>query len=334
MSITIKDIARIAKVSITTVSRVINNKPDVSADTREKIHKIINDYGYNPNGIARGLVLRKTYTIGLIIPDISNPFFPDMAKGVEKYSRDKGYSVIFCNTNNDKDEESKAIELLNAKQVDGLLVSLSIKNKIELKKLEEINFPVVQIDRSIPGVSYPMVLIDNLLSAYTATNHLIKLNHLKIAHITGDLGTKSGQDRLKGFKKALNDGGVELESEWIIEGDYSKKSGYVQMKKLLIHKKRPTAIFVANDLMAVGAYEAMFDMGLKIPEDISIIGHDDIELTSFIRPTLTTMSQPKYSIGQTAAEMLITNIENNSFDNNNDIILQTELITRNSTRKL
>ncbi|AZR73753.1 LacI family transcriptional regulator [Anoxybacter fermentans] len=331
MSVTIKDIAKEANVSTTTVSRVLNNKPDVSDKTKKKVLEVINKLGYNPNGIARGLVLQKTYTIGLIIPDICNPFFPEVARGIQDKARQLGYSVIFYNTDNNKQREKEAIDLLKSKQVDGIILSLSMSNKEELDKLEEENFPVVQIDRKIPGSIFPTVTIDNILSAYNATKYLIELGHKYLAHITGNLGTKTGQDRLEGFKQALKEFNLDYKDEYILEGDYSKESGYKQMKTLLTQKKRPTAVFAANDLMAIGAYEAIFDYGLKIPEDISIIGHDDIDIASIIRPGLTTMTQPKYKLGQIAAEMLIKRIEGLESDNQQEVVLNTELIVRDST---
>lgn len=334
MGVTIKDIAREANVSVTTVSRVLNKKPDVSDDTKKEILKIIDELGYKPNGIARGLVLNKTYTIGLVVPDISNPYFPQVAKGVEKKAKELGYSVIFCDTDNDKEEEKKAIELLKNRRVDGIVLSLSMINKSELNKLQQENFPVVQIDREVPGLNYPTVIIDNNESAFKATKYLIQLGHTQIAHITGDLDTKTGQDRLVGFKRALKKFNIYQKEKWILEGDYSKESGFNLMKQLLESKERPTAVFAANDLMALGAYEAIFNYDLEIPEDISIIGHDDIDVASIIRPELTTMAQPKYKLGQEAARTLIEEIENNKVENKRRILLKSQLIIRNSTKEI
>ncbi|SJZ32816.1 transcriptional regulator, LacI family [Selenihalanaerobacter shriftii] len=332
MGVTIKDIAKESGVSITTVSRVLNDKPDVSSKTKEKVKEVIDRLGYKPSGVARGLVLQKTYTIGLIIPDISNPFFPEVARGIEDKAKEMDYSVIFCNTDNDHLAEKEAIKLMKSKQVDGILLSLSIENKEELKKLEEDDFPVVQIDRKVPNSELPSVTIDNVLSAYNATEHLIQLGHTQIVHITGDLGTKTAQDRLKGFKKAINGSEISYKEEWILEGDYSKESGYNLMKSLLKEPPQPTAIFAANDLMAIGAYGAAYDLGLEIPEDISIVGHDDIDIASVIRPGLTTMVQPKYELGKKAAEILIDELERKNIDKK-DEILQPKLIERDSTRE-
>lgn len=334
MKVTIKDIAKEADVSITTVSRVLNNKPDVSIDTRKKIEQVIEKLGYNPNTIARGLVTKKTYTIGLIIPDISNPFFPEVAHGIESKAKELGYSVIFYNTNNDKKAEKHAIELLKGKRVDGIILSLSLENNKELHKLAAENFPVVELDRKVPDSSFPTVTINNEDSAFQATEHLIKLGHIRLAHITGDLGTQTGLDRLSGFQKALSKYGLKIEDRWLQEGNYSFESGYTGMKNLFKLEEVPTAVFAANDLMAIGAYQAVFERGLNIPDDISIIGLDDIEMSSIVRPGLTTMRFPKHKLGQKAAEILIKEIEDQDMNKQNDIILRTRLILRGSTKEL
>jgi LacI family transcriptional regulator len=332
MGVTIKDIAKEANVSVTTVSRVLNGKPDVSEETKNKIQRIIRIMGYQPNGIARGLVLQKTYTIGLIIPDISNPFFPEVARGIEDKAKETGYSVIFCNTDNHSEWERDSINLLKSKQVDGIILSLSMANSGILKQLEKEGFPVVQIDRLVSDSNYPAVIVDNVLSAFNAVNYLIKQGHTRIAHLTGALSTRTGQDRLEGYKKALLENGIGFNEKWILEGDYSKEAGYLQAKCLLKQADRPTALFAANDLMAIGAYEAIYDQGLSIPDEISIVGHDDIDIASLVRPGLTTMRQPKYKIGQRAAQILINMVEKSEILTGKKVILQTELVERNSSR--
>jgi len=335
MGITIKDIAKKANVSITTVSRVLNNKPDVSDETKENILRIIDKLGYNPNGIARGLVMQRTYTIGLIIPDISNPLFPEIARGIEKKAKKLNYSVIFYDTDNDIVEEREAIRVLRSKQVDGIiLTSLSVKNSNELLKMKEEKFPVVELDRLIQNIKIPTITIDNVLSGYTATSYLIEMGHTRLGHITGDLSIKSAENRLKGFRKALKKYQLKLENKWVLEGDYTSSSGYNQMKRLLKQSEKPTAVFIANDLMALGSYEAIFEEGLRIPEDISIIGHDGIDMASFVRPKLTTIAQPKLELGEKAAETLVKIIENPGiYKDEKNVILNTQLLIKESTRK-
>lgn len=331
---TIKDIAREVNVSVSTISRVLNNKPDVSEETKIKVEKVIKKLGYNPNRIARGLVLRKTNSIGLVIPDINNPFFPEIIKGVERTAKKLGYSLILCNTDNDKKEERESISLLRSKQVDGMILSLSLENKAVLKELEKEKFPIVQIDRQIKDSIYPAVTIDNKRSAYIATEYLIKQGHKKIGHITGDLSTETAINRLNGFKLALKDHNLTVKKEWILEGDYSKESGKEMMEKIIKLEDRPTAIFFANDLMAFGAYEAIFEYNYRIPEDFSIMGHDNIEITSFVKPGLTTMDQPKYRLGEIAAKKLISMIENKDEKALQNVILKNAMIVRDSIKCL
>ncbi len=333
MRVTIKDIAKEAGVSVTTVSRVLNNKPDVSDETKKNIKQIIDKLNYNPNSMARGLVLQKTFTIGLIIPDISNPFFPEIARGVEDAARKLGYSVLFYNTDNHHEEEKKAIDVLRGKQVDGLIVSLSIDNRNKLQELSNNEVHVVQIDRKVSGTNYSSIIIDNTLSAYKATSNLIELGHRRIAHLAGDLKTQTAQERLAGYKKALMDRNIEIDEDLILYGNYTKDPAHDEIRLLLKREKRPTAIFAANDLMAVSIYKAIYECGLEIPADISVIGHDNIELSSLVTPTLTTMAQPKYKMGQLAAIFLIKDIEGKEY-NHKDIVLDTELIERESSAGL
>lgn len=329
MKITIKDIAKEANVSITTVSRVLNNKPDVGDDTRAKILKIIEEMNYNPNSVARGLVMQKTHTIGLIIPDISNPFFPQIVRAVEDKAQELGYSVILFNTDNHLERERKAVELFKSKQVDGLIVSLSLGNEKILKNLKASNYPVVQIDRSVLDHIYPLVSIDNKKSAYQMVEYLIKKGHKKIAHISGDLNTTTARERLSGYKKVLKDYEIEINEDYIIEGDYTQDSAYKDMQHLLELESPPTAVFAANDLSAAGVYKALFDAGLKIPEDIAVAGHDDINLASLLKPELTTMRQPKYKLGERAVEVLLKMIDDEEAEIE-DQKLNTDLIIRES----
>jgi len=333
MRVTIKDIAREAGVSVTTVSRVLNNKADVSDKTREKVLKIIDRLNYNPNSIARGLVMNKTYTIGLIVPDISNAFFAEIAKAIEDELREYGYSVIFCNTDNDKDREKESIDLLRSKQVDGLIGAFSHDSKDEVLALGKAGFPIVQIDRLVDDSQIPSVIIDNILSGYEATEYLIKKGHRRIAHITGALDTNTGIRRAEGYRKALQEYGIEIDEELVMEGDFSQESGYLAMKEILERNKDLTAVFAGNDMMALGAYRAIYAAGLKIPEDISIIGHDDFTLASLVSPALTTMQQPIYKIGKVAASLLIDIIKGKK-NKEGLIVVNTSLIERSSVKTI
>ncbi|MFW5991991.1 MAG: LacI family DNA-binding transcriptional regulator [Halanaerobiaceae bacterium] len=331
MTKTIKDIAREANVSTTTVSRVLNDKPDVSEETRNKIKNIIHKYNYNPNNIARGLVLKQTKTIGLIIPDISNPFFPEVVKGLEKEAKEAGYSVIICDTENEISQEKNSVNLMISKQVDGLVIFPSITLKDKFENLFGNNMPVIQLDRNIPDLEFPTVGVDNREAAFKTVEYLLKKGHREIGHVTGKMHTFTAQERLKGYKDALSQNDIDPDEGLICQGDYSKKSGYRAMNKFIANCL-PSAIFFANDLMAIGAYEAAREKNINIPGDVSIIGHDDIEIASLVRPSLTTMRQPKNKLGKIAANLLISLIEGGIEEK--EIILNAELIERDSVADL
>ncbi|MGM0414783.1 MAG: LacI family DNA-binding transcriptional regulator [Bacillota bacterium] len=337
-NITIKDIAEESGVSVTTVSRVLNEKPDVKDQTRAKVLKIIEESNYKPNGMARSLVINQTYSIGLIIPDINNPYFPEVARGVEDQAQNSSYSVIFSSTDNKLEREKEVVDLMLQKRVDGLIVSLSLANKDILKKLEDKNIPVVQLDRKIPDSIYPAVMIDNQKSASKAVQFLIDEGYKSIAHITGDLQTVTGQDRENGYRNAILNNNLRLNEDMIIEGDFSKRSGYDAMIRIIERGSLPEAIFAANDMMALGVLEACRIAKIKIPEDIVLVGHDNISIANLVQPALTTMTQPKYKLGTKASQLLIDlinikqrkgKLENDDFFD--DQILKTKLAKRDST---
>lgn len=335
VGVTIKDLAREAEVSITTVSRVLNNKPGVSAATREKIRRLVKIMGYNPNSIARGLVLNQTFLIGLIIPDIRNPFFPEMARGVEDRARELGYSVIYYNTDKNREEEKKAFDLLLSKQVDGVILSFfSWSIKKTLLKLNKIQYPVVRVDSNLKKSIYPSVIIDSISSAYQATEYLIKMGHQKIGHITGRITSRTARHYLIGYKNCLRDYQLAFHKQWLVRGDFEHQSGYQQMKELLRQQDKPTAVFIANDIMAFGAYKAIAEMGYTIPDDISIIAHDDIELSSYLIPGLTTMYTPKYRLGIILADLLIKQIKIKNRAEIDDVVLKSTLVERSSVKRL
>ena len=333
MAITIKEIAKRANVAVSTVSRALNNKSDINVETREKILEIARESGYKPNNVARSLVMQKAFTIGLIIPDISNPYFAEVALGVESKAKEFGYSVLFCNTGNEAETEKNMLSVMKGKMVDGIIVSLSNNSKEEMELLQKENFPVVQLDRKVSGIEYPGVYIDNVESSYVATKYLIELGHNKIAHFTGDLRTENGVDRLAGFRKAIIEAGISDKNIKIIKGRFSTDSGKKCMRELLEGNFMPTAIFAAGDLQAAGALYVASKAGIKVPDELSIMGHDDIDLSYLVSPNITTIAQPKRKIGELAAEMLLNNIacKTSATVCSNDIILTSNIVIREST---
>ncbi|MCK5199138.1 MAG: LacI family DNA-binding transcriptional regulator [Spirochaetales bacterium] len=333
MAITIKDIARHSGVSVSTVSRVLNKKPDVNAETAARVNGAIKELGYRPNSVARGLVLKRSNVIGFVVPDITNPNFPELARGVVEKARQSGYSVIFFDTNHDSKVEKEALKMLRSKQVDGIIVSFSEANQDEFIKLKEDQFPAVQIYRKSPKSVISTIAIDNVGSAYKAVKYLLSLGHRRIGHITTGISTLSGAERLEGYKKAFKEAGFQYREEWIFSGSHCAETGYEGMKALLSQDNHVTALFASHDLMAVGAYEAVFEKGLSIPGDISIIGHDNIEISRLVHPKLTTLDTFKDKLGQAGVELLLEEIAE-STSVNREIIFKTELIVRDSTSRI
>ena len=336
MKITIKDIAQKANVSTTTVSRVLNNKPDVGKETVEKIRRIIEEFEYHPSTIARGLVLKKTSTIGFIIPDVCNPYFPELLRNVEDEAKKYNYSTIYVNTDDIEGNEIKMINLLRSKQVDGIIISSFMDSEeglALLTKMHKQRFPFVLIgmlgnDKKFR--KFPSVTIDNYESGYKATKHLIDLGHKKIAHITGlpELNTFIG--RREGYKQALKDHNIEFRPEWLIQAGFTGESSYDCTKELLKLNELPTAIFTANDLLGLGCYQALSEAKISIPDEISLIGHDDVFM---IYPSITTMRQPKNLIAQKSVEILMGQINGNKESFSASEVFHAELVVRKSTGK-
>lgn len=333
MSITIQDIAKLASVSTTTVSRVINNKTEgVSEITRKKILKIIQDTGYKPSSLARGLITKRTKTIGLIIPDITNPFFPEMARGVEDMANKNGFNVFLCNTDDNPSKERKYIDALKEKYVDGIILTVSSNpNDEHINELLKSDIPIVMMDRELEDSDVKCVYIDNLEGGYIATKYLINLGHKKIGCITGPLKSKSAIDRYKGYEKAMLENGIPLNKDLVIESNYKIEGGVLATNKLL-NKSEVSAIFVCNDIMAYGAYRAIKQRGYSVPQDISIVGFDNIYISNMMEKELTTINQPTYSMGATATKMLIRSI-NGERINKKHICFKPKLIIRESADK-
>lgn len=310
MAYTIKDIAKKAGVSITTVSLVLNNKEiRVSPETRARVIEVAKSFNYNPNSSARALVTKKTNTLGLIIPDISNPFFSELAKGIEAEAQEHNYSIIFCNSSEQGEKDVHNLSLLIGKQVDGLIIatSLSDSDTEHIQQFNRIiyesNIPVVAVDRIIPEKNYDYVSIDHLEGGFLATKHLLELGHKKIGCITGQLDSASARERYNGYINALGMFGVEQNQGLVYHGDYQIESGFNGAKVLI--DKGVSAIFACNDMMACGAYKQARLMGKTIGQNFSIIGYDDIPLCEILEQPLTTIHQPISKMGKNACQLII-----------------------------
>jgi LacI family transcriptional regulator len=305
--LTIDDIAKLAGVSKATVSYVINDKPGVSQDLRCKIKKIIEDCNYVPNSAARGLAGEKTHFIGLVIPDVSDMFYANIIRGVEKTSNKYNYLLNLYTTHGEEEKEQRVIKLINSNMVDGLIImAYYIKdNFIDFLKNEGI--PFVFIDYPTKDEEIYSVVVDNESGAFEATEYLISLGHQKIAFLEGHEAAWDSRARFMGFLKALTANSIEFNPLLVEKGNFTREGGYKATKKLLEKGEEFTAIFASNDQMAIGAVRAIKEKGLKIPDNISIIGFDNIEASSIIDPPLTTVMQPIYEIGKKATEILRLN---------------------------
>ncbi len=333
---TIYDVAKEAGVSPMTVSRVINGKRGVKPETREKVLKAIEKLGYTPNSLARSFVLQKTHTIGLIISDITNPFFTTLARGVEDTAMGKNYSVILCNTDEKPEKEQIYLEVLARKRIDGILLASSTGKKSTLKTIFLRNIPLVLIDRKIEGLdNVDVVKGDNVFGAYLLIKNLIDLGHRRIGIILGYKHISTFYERLEGYKKALMEANLPIDDTLIKFGKPSKDSGFKLTMELLNMPNPPTAIFGGNNFISIGVMIAIRELGLKIPDDISLVSFDDIEVMSQVYPFLTVISQPAYSMGVIATELLIRRIEDkDKIKEKREIILKPELIIRESVREL
>lgn len=328
---TIKDIARETGFSITTVSRVLNNKKEGMSDkTREKILEVVEKMKYQPNQLARGLVTKKSNMLGLIVPNIVNPFFPEICRGAEDEAARNGYSLIICNSDDQAEKEENYIRLLKEQQVDGvLLASMSNLSKNSKQFLKDSQIPYVLVDRGSEDAGYE-VFMDNYKGGYLAGKHLIDLGHRKIACITGPTDVVNSNNRLKGFLYALEESGIPISEDYILNGNYYMEDAY-SLAKDFLQRNEVTAIFAGNDVMACGVYQAAYEIGISIPNDLSVIGFDDIAFGKVLSPKLTTIRQDTYRIGKESINLLIKKISNEPFET---LYYEPELIVRDSTSGL
>jgi len=304
----ISDVARESGVSIFTVSAVINHKSHVGKNLRERVEEAIRKLNYRPNLIARSLIKQKTQTIGMIVPDIVNPFFPMVVRGAEDAAQKQGYNLLLCNSDDSLAKEEAAIELLLSKRVDGILLT---KAAGELspplrQMIEGANIPFVLVMRTYPALTKDAVVTDDYQGAYEAVCHLARSGRRRIGLISGPLKISNAKERWRGFRDALEEASLPYDPELVVEGDYRIESGFRAGHALLSH--RPDGIYVANHLMTIGLLQAVEEMGLKCPEDFGLVSFDDYPWLGVFRPRLTTVELPKHQLGSEAAELLIKRI--------------------------
>lgn len=329
--VTIRDVAAESGVSITTVSRALNGSGRVGAETRNRVLDTAVRLGWQPNDLARSLHGGATGTIAVLVPDITNPFFPELVKGVQAVANERGNLLLLCQTGDDDSTAVEELQHLRRKRVDGVVVVGGMPPSDSLAAAVA-GVPLVTVDRDTGLGGSWVVRSDHLGGGRLATEHLIELGHEHIAHIAGPQSLSVARDRLEGYRQALDSAGLSYEESLVVEGDFLESSGYDALCLLRRRRRSFTAVFCGNDLMALGALRALEDLGLDVPSVVSVVGFDDIHLASYLRPGLTTVRQPIEKLGQRAAELLLTD----AMDGGTAVseTLDVHLVRRESTAPL
>ncbi len=334
MTVTIYDVAREAGVSMATVSRVVNNNPNVKPQTRKKVFEAIERLGYRPNAVARGLASKKTTTVGVVIPDISNTLFAEVARGIEDIATMYHYNIILCNADKKKEKEIRVINALLEKQVDGLLFMGGTVTEEHRDAFRTAHVPIVLCATTDNANALPEVDIDHEGAAFDAVNALIAKGHRSIGMISGTLeDPANGYARYQGYRRALEQAGIPFREDFVRIGNYRYESGMEAMDYFLKLADKPTAIFSGNDEMAIGAIHRIQDEGLRVPDDFSIISVDNSRMASMVRPLLSTAAQPMYDIGAVSMRLL-TKLMNKETIEQSKFILPHEIIMRKSVAQL
>ncbi len=332
---TMKDIAKLAGVSTSTVSHVINKTRFVSEEVSERVNNAAKELNYYaPSALARSLKVNRTKTIGMLVTTSTNPFFGEVVKGVERSCYHKGYSLILCNTEGDNERMRESINTLLQKRVDGLILMCSSLEGERIDVFERYpDIPVVVMDWGPMLFTSDKIQDNSLRGGYLAAKYLIDCGHKEVGCITGPLIKHQAQMRYEGYKRAMLEAELEFNANWIVESDFECEGGYQAFKKMVERGPLPSSIFVSNDMMAMGVINAANELGIQIPEQLSIIGYDDIHIAKFMSPSLTTIHQPKYRLGQAAVETLLRKLDEKS-DEAQVVQLEPTLVERNSVRLL
>lgn len=332
MKITIYDVAKKAGVSTATVSKIINNTGSISEKTKLKVQKVMDELQYQPSMIASALKGKSTYTIGLLIPDLSNPIFAEYAKYIEERGQELGFSVMICNTDADPDKELRYISVLKQKQVDGIIVAARFNNIKLLRGLIKEKIPLALIAQDLPALPIDSVTVDDYLGGYQVTEYLLSLGHRNIGVVAE--GDRSSKERIRGYHQALIDAGITTDEGLVVVCDQSTREwAKLHGGRLLDLEKRPSAIFGCNDLLAIGVMQAAHERSLTIPNDLSVIGFDNTELSQVVDPSLTTVQQPLRDIGHHVVDLLTQKIEGKS-KTTHRVVLLPDLVIRQSTMQI
>ena len=331
---TISDVAKAASVSTSTVSHVINETRFVRPETRERVLSVMREMSYKPNRLASSLRKSQTQTIGVLVPNAANPFFAEILAGIESACFEHGYNFIMGNADDDPERELAYLQVLLERQVDGVLLVAAGTHEKSLELLALHGTPAVTFDRSANSLQVDEILADSKQGGLLATNYLLDLGHRRIACIKKGSDLTSSTDRVLGYQEALLARGVAIDDDLIVAGDYMPAGGYNACVQLLDLDEPPSAIFTCNDLMAVGALSAIYDRGLRVPDDISVIGYDNISLASYTIPPLTTIAQPIFELGKLAVDKLVARLKDSDAERNypSREVLPVSIFERESCR--
>lgn len=328
---TIKDVAKRAGVSIATVSRVLNNLPGYSDETRQIVMKAVEETGYQPNAIARGLINKRTQTIGVLLPSVSSSFSSELLHGIEQYANDSNYSVVICNTGDDGNRTLKYLQVLREKQVDGVIFASEALKDEYYQAIQSMGIPTTLVSSHSDRKSVPYVKVDDFKASYDAVSYLIGKGHTRIAMIAGTKEDRiAGVPRVNGYLQALQDRGLTFREQDLVHGDFKFESGQSAMEELHRQSSGITAVFAASDEMAIGALSYAATHGIRIPDDISLIGYDDLKLAEMVVPSLTTIHQPLSDMGALACQKLISMIETGAQEESS--IVKHWIIERNTVK--
>lgn len=334
MNPTIVEVAKRAGVSTATVSNVMRSTKFVSPRVKARVEAAIRDLDYHPNEIARSLRVKQTRMLGIVVPDITNPFFPEVIRGAEDAAYKRGYFLVTANTNERIARERRVIAALRSYRVDGILLATARDDDTGyIKNAIAAGFPVVCIDRSVPDVRADAVILDNVRGSAECVRHLIELGHRKIAIITGNLETQTARERLQGYEQALRAANLAIDTKLILEGDFRGESGYRLGKQMLRAKAMATAVFVSNGVMTVGFLKALEESGKRCPEDISLATFDDLVVDRSFRPHLTVVVQPSFAMGDRAATILMDRIEGKRTGEPSAVRIAPTIVFRESTAR-
>ena len=328
---TIYDVARLAGVSTATVSRALNGTGQIATATRAAIDDAVAQLGYHPNTAARSLVTRSTQTIALLLPDITNPFYAALVSGIQERALEAGHTMLLCTTEGDPEREEQYLSLLRAKQVDGVLVDGLVLPPDRITRFVRDGLPIVCLDRDIDSTLVPLVQVDNRLGARLATEHLLSLGHVRIAHVAGVPELGISEERIEGYRDAHRRAGVPLDAELLAVGSFTEEGGYEAARSLLATHEF-TAVFAANDLSALGVLSALAGAGRRVPDDVSVVGFDDLRLSRYMTPPLTTVHQPAGEIARHATELLLQLASGRTIERMLHL-LEPELVVRGSTQR-